>query len=345
MDELAITRPDDWHVHLRDGSALRHTVAQTARCFSRALVMPNLDPPVVNTEQALAYRQRVLAEIPPQGAFQPLMTLYLTEETPPQEIERAKASGIVYGVKLYPAGVTTHSSAGVSNLERTYRALEALEAHDLPLLIHAEVADPQVDVFDREQIFVERHLPVLVERFPGLRIVVEHITTTEAIDFVRDAPVRVAATITAHHLALNRNALFQGGIQPHYFCAPLLQRERHRRALLKAAISGSPKFFLGTDSAPHAKGAKECACARPGIYTAPVALGLYAELFEASGALDRLEAFASHFGAQFYGLPRNSETLHLQRSPLAVPAQLELGDEVVVPFRAGHTVAWTVLAN
>jgi dihydroorotase len=345
VDQLIITRPDDWHVHLRDGAMLRHTVHETARCFARALVMPNLDTPVVTTEQALAYRRRLLAEVPAGYAFQPLMTLYLTEETSPEEIETAKASGVIYGVKLYPAGVTTHSSAGVSNLERTYRALEALEAHDLPLLIHAEVAESQVDVFDREQIFVERQLIPLVERFAGLRIVVEHVTTTEAIDFVRDASMRVAATITAHHLVMNRNALFQGGMQPHHFCAPLLQRERHRRALIKAATSGSPKFFLGTDSAPHPKAAKECGWASPGIYTAPIALGLYTEVFEAAGALDRLEAFSSHYGAYFYRLPRNPDTLRLRRTPSTVPFELDLGDDVVVPFRAGSTVAWTVTAS
>nr|MBS0021563.1 dihydroorotase [Gammaproteobacteria bacterium] len=345
VDQLLITRPDDWHVHLRDGVALRHTVRETAQCFARALVMPNLDPPVVTTEQALAYRQRILAAIPAGSAFQPLMTLYLTEESSPEEMQTAKASGAIHGVKLYPAGVTTHSSAGICNLERIYRVLEALEAHDLPLLIHAEVADPQVDVFDREQIFIERQLLPLVERFAGLRIVVEHVTTTEAIDFVRDAPMRVAATITAHHLLMNRNALLQGGIQPHHFCAPILQRERHRRALIRAAISGSPKFFLGTDSAPHPKASKECACASAGIYTAPIALGLYAEVFEAVGALDRLEAFSSHYGAYFYGLPRNSDTLCLQRTPTAVPSELDLGDDVVVPLRAGGTVAWTVMAS
>lgn len=345
LDQLVITRPDDWHVHLRDGAALRDTVRETARCFSRALVMPNLDPPVVNTEQALAYRQRVLAEVPAGNDFQPLMTLYLTEETSPEEIQRAKASAAIYGVKLYPAGVTTHSSAGVSNLERTYRVLEALEAQDLPLLIHAEVADPQVDVFDREQIFIERQLAPLVERFAGLRIVVEHITTTEAVDFVREAPMRVAATITAHHLLMNRSALFQGGMQPHHFCFPLLQRERHRRALIKAATSGSPKFFLGTDSAPHPKAAKECAGASAGIYTAPIALGLYAEVFEAAGALDRLEAFSSQYGAYFYGMPRNAETMSLQRTLSVVPSELALGEDVVVPFRAGSTVAWTTVAS
>lgn len=345
MDQLVITRPDDWHVHLRDGAVLQHTVRETAQHFARALVMPNLAVPVVTTEQALAYRQRILAEVPAGNPFQPLMTLYLTEETSPEEIQTAKASGVIYGVKLYPAGVTTHSSAGVSNLERTYRVLEALEAHDLPLLIHAEVADSQVDAFDREQIFVERQLAPLVERFAGLRLVVEHITTTEAIDFVRDAPMRVAATITAHHLLMNRNALFQGGIQPHHFCFPVLQRERHRRALIKAAISGNPKFFLGTDSAPHPKTSKECACASAGIYTAPIALGLYAEVFEAAGALDRLDAFAGHYGAYFYGLPRSTETVCLQRSPKTVPSELDLGDDVVVPFRAGGTVAWTAMAS
>lgn len=345
MDQLVITRPDDWHVHLRDGAALRHTVRETARCFSRALVMPNLVPPVATTEQALAYRRRILAEVPADGGFQPLMTLYLTEETSPEEIETAKASGMIYAAKLYPAGVTTHSSAGISNFERAHRVLEALEAHDLPLLIHAEVADPQVDVFDREQIFIERQLRPIVDRFAGLRIVVEHVTTTEAIDFVADGPMRVAATITAHHLLLTRNALFQGGLQPHHFCAPLLQRERHRRALIKAAISGSPKFFLGTDSAPHPKAAKESACANPGIYTSPIALGLYAEVFEAAGALDRLEAFSSHYGAAFYGLPRNQARLRLQRAASPVPPELALGDDVVVPFRAGRTVAWAVMAS
>ncbi|MGF1613568.1 MAG: dihydroorotase [Gammaproteobacteria bacterium] len=338
-----MTCPDDCHVHLRDGEALRHTVPETASCFARALVMPNLNPPVVTTEQALAYHQRVLSVIPPGVAFQPLMTLYLTEETTAQEVQKAKASGVIHGMKLYPAGVTTHSSAGVSNIERTYRVLEALQDHDLPLLLHAEVADPQVDIFDREQLFIERQLVPLVERFAGLRIVVEHITTTEAVDFVRQASARIAATITVHHLLMNRNALFQGGFQPHHFCAPLLQRERHRRALIKAAISGSPKFFLGTDSAPHPKGAKECACAKPGIYTAPIALGLYAEVFEAAGALHRLEAFSSHYGADFYGLPRNTGMLHLQRTPSAVPSELGLGDDVVVPLRAGGTVAWMLM--
>lgn len=342
MEQLTLTRPDDWHVHLRDDAALQHTVPETARCFARALVMPNLALPVVTTKQALAYRQRVLAAVPLNCTFQPLMTIYLTEDTPPDEVRAAKASEQVFAVKLYPAGATTHSLAGVRSVDRTYRVLEVMEACGLPLLVHAETMDSQVDIFDRERVFIERHLQPLVERFSGLRIVIEHATTAEAVTFVQEAPARVAATLTAHHLALNRNALFDDGLRPHYFCAPILKRERHRRALVAAATSGNPKFFLGTDSAPHSKETKESACASPGIYSAPVALGVYAEVFEAVGALERLEGFASFHGADFYGLPRNQEVLRLSRTPTSISEQLPMRDGVVVPFRAGGTVSWTV---
>lgn len=340
--ELALTRPDDWHVHLRDGASLATTVAHSARAFGRVIVMPNLKPPVTTTALAVAYRERILAAAP--GArLEPLMTLYLTDHTSAEEIGRAKASGIVHGVKLYPAGATTHSDAGVTALERVHPALEAMAEHGLPLLIHGEVTDTDVDVFDREAVFIDRHLAPLVERFTGLKVVLEHITTRDAAEYVRSAPARVGATITAHHLLLNRNAMFAGGLRPHHYCLPVLKRERHREALVAAAISGNPKFFLGSDSAPHARGAKEAVCGCAGMYTAPHALELYAEAFAQAGALDKLEGFASHHGADFYGLPRNAERIRLMKAEERVPDVYPLGPDVVVPFRAGGMLNWKLI--
>ncbi|MCB1822880.1 MAG: dihydroorotase, partial [Candidatus Competibacteraceae bacterium] len=309
MQTLTLTRPDDWHLHVRDGAALRVVVPHSARQFARAIIMPNLRPPVTTTEQALAYRTRIVDAVSPSMDFQPLMTLYLTDHTSPAEIARAQSSGYVHAVKLYPAGATTNADAGVTAIEKVSPVLEAMQAQGMPLLVHGEVTDPAVDVFDRESVFIARVLIPLIRDFPELKVVMEHITTQEAADFVRDAPVTVAATITAHHLLYNRNALFQGGVRPHYYCLPVLKRERHRQALVKAATSGNPKFFLGTDSAPHPRQGKETACGCAGCYTAHAALELYAEAFEAAGALDKLEAFASFHGADFYGLPRNTATI------------------------------------
>jgi dihydroorotase len=342
-ETLTLTRPDDWHAHFRDGEAMRSVVGATARQFGRAIVMPNLKPPVVTVDQAQAYRARILAALPRGADFQPLMTLYLTEATAPAEIERAKASGVVHAVKYYPAGATTNSAAGVSDIARCGAVLEAMQRAGLPLLVHGEVTDPEVDIFDREAVFLERTLAPLVARFPALRIVVEHITTKEAAQFVEAAAANVAATITAHHLLLNRNAIFAGGINPHHYCLPVLKREPHRQALLGAATGGSAKFFLGTDSAPHAKGAKEACCGSAGIYTAHAAIELYAEAFEAAGALDRLEGFASFHGADFYGLPRNTGRVRLERTSWDVPAELAFGDATVVPLRAGGRVAWRLV--
>ena len=342
---LEITRPDDWHVHLRDGAALGSVVADTARQFARAIVMPNLKPPVTTVAQAEDYRRRILASLPAAARFQPLMTLYLTEATSAGEIARAKASGTVFAVKYYPAGATTNSQAGVRDLSRVYPVLEAMQQHGLPLLMHGEVTDPTVDIFDRERVFIERHLMPLRERYPALRMVLEHITTCAAVEFVRQAPAHVGATITAHHLLLNRNALFEGGIQPHHYCAPVLKRETHRLALLEAATSGNPHFFLGTDSAPHAREAKETACGCAGIYTAHAAIELYAEAFEQVDRLDRLEAFASFHGADFYGQPRNRERLVLERTPWTVPDALPFADSSCIPFRAGRSMAWSVKQN
>ncbi|MEQ6340307.1 MAG: dihydroorotase [Gammaproteobacteria bacterium] len=342
MNQITLTRPDDWHLHLRDGVALTTTVAHTARCFARAIIMPNLKPPVTTTDAALAYRARILAAVPEGMSFDPLMTLYLTDNTPPQEIARARNSGHVAAVKLYPAGATTHSDAGVTALEKTYPALEAMQEHGLPLLIHGEVTDNDIDIFDRERVFIERHLIPLAARFPGLRIVLEHITTKDAADYVAGASDNIAATITAHHLLLNRNAMLAGGIRPHYYCLPILKRETHRQALVAAAASGSPKFFLGTDSAPHARHTKEAACGCAGIYTAHAAIELYAEAFEQAGALDKLEAFASFHGPDFYRLPRNSGHITLRRHTWRVPESFGLGEDALIPFRAGETVAWGV---
>jgi dihydroorotase len=337
---LTLTRPDDWHLHLRDGEALRAVLPDTARCFARAIVMPNLKPPVTTVAGAQAYRDRILALLPTGARFEPLMTLYLTDFTPPEEIARAKQSGFVHAVKYYPAGATTHSENGVTDLKRVYPVLAALEKHDLPLLLHGEVTDSDVDVFDRESVFIERHLLPLAREFPRLRMVLEHVTTRGAVEFVEAAGPNVAATITAHHLLLNRNAMFAGGLRPHAYCLPVLKREAHRLALVRAATSGNPKFFLGTDSAPHSRRAKESACGCAGIYSAHAALELYAEVFEQAGALDRLEAFASHYGADFYRLPRNSECVTLVKESWQVPEELQFGEGRLVPLRAGETISW-----
>ncbi len=337
---LEITRPDDWHVHLRDGPRLRAVAQATARTFARAIVMPNLGPPVTTTAAAAEYRGRILAALPADTAFEPLMTIYLTDATSAEEVARAAASGFVRAAKYYPAGATTNSESGVTLLERAYPALAAMERHGLVLSIHGEVTDPDVDVFDRERIFVERNLGRIINDFPGLRIVLEHITTRDAALFVREATGNVAATITPQHLLYSRNALFAGGLHPHLYCIPVLKREIHRLALVAAATSGNPKFFLGTDSAPHAKEAKENACGCAGCYSAPVALPLYAEAFEDAGALERLEGFASIHGASFYGLPRNRGTVKLVRESWRVPDSLPFGDATLVPLRAGEELRW-----
>ena len=346
MTELSLLRPDDWHVHLRDDSALAHTCADMARYFGRAIVMPNLTPPVTTVAAASAYRERILAamaDLPRR--FEPLMTLYLTDATDAGEIRRAADSDFLHAVKLYPAGATTNSEAGVAELEALYPTLEAMQDADLPLLIHGEVTDHSVDIFDREKVFIDRHLAPIVQRFPGLRVVLEHITTADAVDFVSSAPGNVAATITAHHLLLNRNDMLVGGIRPHYYCLPVLKRNTHQEALLRAATSGSPRFFLGTDSAPHATGRKETACGCAGCYTAHAALELYAEAFDAAGALDRLEGFASHFGADFYRLPRNTDRITLRKAAWTVPTQLPLADTHLTPLRAGEAVQWQVCSE
>jgi dihydroorotase len=340
MDRITLRRPDDFHVHLRDGRAMAAVLADTARRFARAIVMPNLKPPVTTTALALHYRDRILGELPDAADFEPLMTLYLTDDTPPEEIARAKLSGHIHGVKLYPAGATTHSDAGVTRISRCFHTLERMEEVGLPLLVHGESTDPAIDVFDREKAFLEETLGPLVERFPQLKVVLEHITTRDAVQYVEVTGANVAATITAHHLLMNRNALFQGGIRPHHYCLPVLKREEHRDALVEAATSGNPKFFLGTDSAPHARGAKETACGCAGIYTAHAALELYATAFEEAGALDRLEAFASEHGANFYGLPHNRGSVTLVREEWRVPETLDFGGEPLVPLRAGDTVPW-----
>jgi dihydroorotase len=340
MDRLTLRRPDDWHLHLRDGAALASTVADAARSFARAIVMPNLRPAVRTTAQALDYRERILGEVPEGSTFEPLMTLYLTDDTAPEEISRAKLSGRVFGVKLYPAGATTHSDEGVTRLSRCFHALEKMQEFGVPLLVHGESTDPAIDVFDREQVFLEEVLGPLLERFPRLKVVLEHITTREAAQYVEVTGPNVAATITAHHLLLNRNALFLGGIRPHHYCLPVLKREVHREALVEAATSGNPKFFLGTDSAPHARNTKEAACGCAGIYTAHAALELYAAAFEEAGALDKLEGFASVFGAQFYGLPLNDGTVTLKREEWRVPERLRFGKDELVPLRAGETIPW-----
>lgn len=343
MNKLTITRPDDWHLHLRDGEALKTLVPDTAKRFARAIVMPNLRPPITSTQLAIEYRQRILDAVPDGVDFEPLMTLYLTDNTSAEEIAKAKESGFVQGVKLYPAGATTNSDSGVTNLDACTKALEAMQKFGIPLLIHAEVTDTNVDVFDRERVFIDRHLKTLLARYPSLKIVLEHITTKDAADFVATAPINCAATITPHHLLMNRNAMFTGGIRPHHYCLPVLKREEHRLALVKAAISGSAKFFLGTDSAPHAKSAKENACGCAGIYSAYAGIELYAEVFDAENSLDKLEAFASFYGPDFYGLPRNSTKMTLVKESWSVPESIPFLDESIVPMRAGQSISWKVL--
>lgn len=340
MRTLTLTRPDDWHIHLRDGAYLSRTVADAARQFHRAIVMPNLVPPVMTTAQAGSYRERIVAARPPNSDFQPLMVLYLTDNTDPADIVTAKASGWVHAGKLYPAGATTNSDSGVTDIRKIYPVIAAMERVGLPLLLHGEVTDADIDIFDREAVFIERTLIPLLREFPALSVVLEHITTTEAAAFVSQAPPQVAATITAHHLLFNRNDMLAGGIRPHYYCLPILKRNTHQHALLRAATSGSHKFFLGTDSAPHAQHKKETACGCAGCYTALHALELYAEAFDQAGQLDKLEGFASHFGPDFYGLPRNTTQVTLVETPITVPHTLHFGDESLVPLLAGHTLRW-----
>lgn len=340
---LTLTRPDDWHVHLRDGEVLAHTVPHTARCFERAIVMPNLVPPVTTARAAIAYRDRILAHRPAGSSFTPLMTLYLTETLPVEEIRRARDSGCVFAVKYYPAGATTNSQNGVTAIDKVYPALEYLAETGLPLLLHGEVTDPAVDIFDREAVFIQQVLAPLRRRFPSLRMVLEHITTAEAVDFVRAAGSNLAATITAHHLLYNRNQMLVGGIRPHLFCLPVLKRNRHQQALLEAATSGDPRFFLGTDSAPHSRLSKESACGCAGCFTAHAALELYAEAFAAMGRLERLEAFASFHGADFYRLPRNKATITLAPVAWQVPTDYPFGAQTIIPLRAGESLSWRVV--
>lgn len=343
--KITLTRPDDWHLHLRDGDALKAVLPDTARQFARAIVMPNLRPPVTTTALADAYRTRILAALPAGMRFEPLMTLYLTDNTSAAEIKAAKASGVVHGVKLYPAGATTNSDSGVTSKDKCLPALEAMQAAGMPLLVHGEVTDIHVDVFDREKVFIERVMAPLLKKLPALKVVFEHITTQDAAEFVQAAPSNVAATITAHHLLMNRNDMFTGGIRPHHYCLPVLKRETHRQALVKAAVSGSPKFFLGTDSAPHAKHTKEAACGCAGMYTAHAAVELYAEAFEAANALDKLEAFAGFYGPDFYGLPRNTDTITLEKTSWQVTDELPLGNDSLVPLRAGQFIHWKLIQN
>ena len=340
MDSITLTRPDDWHLHLREGDSLASVLPHTARCFGRAIVMPNLKSPITTTKRALDYRELILAALPENSRFEPLMTLYLTDDTPPEEIARAKLSGRIHGVKLYPAGATTHSDAGVTRLSRCFHTLEKMQELGIPLLIHGEVTAPEIDIFDREKAFLEMTLGPLVERFPDLKVVSEHITTRDAVQYVEVTGPNIGATITAHHLLMNRNALFLGGIRPHNYCLPVLKREEHREALVEAAISGNPKFFLGTDSAPHAKHTKEAACGCAGLYTAHAAIELYASAFEEAHALDKLEGFASFHGADFYGLPRNKDRITLVRKEWRVPDSYKFGEDEVVPMRAGESLAW-----
>ena len=337
--QITLTRPDDWHVHLRDGEALHTVVPHTSAQFARAIVMPNLKPPVTTAAQALAYKQRILDAVPEGQSFEPLMTLYLTDQLPAEEILRAHEAGVM-AVKLYPAGATTNSSAGVTDIRHTHATLEAMQRVGMPLLVHGEVTDPEVDVFDREAVFIERHLMPLRRNFPELKIVLEHITTREAAQFVAQAGKHTAATLTAHHLLYNRNALFMGGLRPHYYCLPVLKREVHRQALLQAAASGSDRFFLGTDSAPHAAPLKEHASGCAGCYTALTAIELYAEAFDSVGALDKLEAFASFHGPDFYGLPRNTTQITLHRQSWTLPEQLPYGETSLKPLRGGESLAW-----
>jgi dihydroorotase len=340
MTTVSIQRPDDWHVHLRDGDALAAVAKFTAERFGRAIVMPNLKPAITSTALAAAYRERIMAALPANAAFEPLMTLYLTDTTPPEEIDRAKASGFVHGIKLYPAGATTHSDAGVTDIRHVYPTLARMEKLGMPLLVHGETPGAQIDVFDRETHFIDDVLAPLLERFPALKVVFEHITTARAVEFVRDARRGVAATITPQHLLHNRNAIFSGGIRPHYYCLPILKREQDRQALLAAATGGNPRFFLGTDSAPHEQATKENACGCAGMFTAHAAIELYAEAFEQVGRLDRLQGFASHFGADFYGMPRHESVITLIKEPWVPPVSYDFGNGALVPYRSGEIVAW-----
>ncbi|MCD4748362.1 MAG: dihydroorotase [Thermoanaerobaculales bacterium] len=345
MTDFTLARPDDWHLHLRDGAAMADVVGHTAEVFGRAIIMPNLQPPIVRTADALAYRKRILRALPRGTSFEPLMTLYLTDDTSVEEVRMAHQSGVVRAVKLYPAGATTNSDSGVTDFGRVEAVLALMAELALPLLVHAEVTDPDVDIFDREAVFIERILAPLVEAHPQLKVILEHATTAEAIAFVEGAREGVAATITPHHLLMNRNAIFTGGVRPHHYCLPVLKSERHRCELVRAATSGNRRYFLGTDSAPHEKETKEGSCGCAGIFSAHAAVALYAEVFETAGALDKLEAFASFFGADFYGLPRNKERILLRREPWEVPASYAFGSGSLVPLRAEEMVAWRVLAR
>ena len=345
IDRLTLLRPDDWHIHLRDGALLARTVADASRTFARAIIMPNLVPPVRNAAEAQQYRQRILDARPDQSSFQPLMVLYLTDQTSAADIHNAANSGFVHAAKLYPAGATTNSDSGVTALEAIYPALEAMSDVGMPLLVHGEVTHADVDIFDREKRFIDDQLVGLVNRFPHLKVVFEHITTADAAQFVRAASDKIAATITAHHLLYNRNHMLAGGIRPHFYCLPILKRNTHQEALLDAATSGSAKFFLGTDSAPHAQNAKEVSCGCAGCYTAYAAIELYAEAFEQRNALDKLEGFASHFGADFYQLPRNQDTITLVREPWTAPSSLTFGEQQLIPLRAGETLNWRILGT
>lgn len=340
IQKLTLTRPDDWHIHLRDDDALAETVSSAARTFARAIVMPNLRPPVVNADDAASYKARILSQVPAGTNFEPLMTLYLTDNTTPEMVREAKARGDVKALKLYPAGATTNSDSGVTDISKMFPTLEAMAEVGLPLLVHSEVTDADIDIFDREKVFIDRYLVELTQRLPELKVVLEHITTADAVQFVEKAHSNVAATITAHHLLYNRNDMLVGGIRPHYYCLPILKRNIHQQALLEAATSGNSKFFLGTDSAPHAVAAKETSCGCAGCYTAPAALEMYAEAFEMMNALDKLEGFASHFGPDFYGLPRNQETVTLVREDWQLPESIAYGDTQVTPLRAGETLRW-----
>jgi len=343
MTQLTITRPDDWHIHLRDGDVLVDTVRDVSRYMGRAIIMPNLVPPVTNTDRALAYQQRILAQKPDHSCFTPLMTLYLTDNTSAEEIRKAKASGQIYAAKLYPAGATTNSDSGVTSVNKIADALQAMQELDMPLLIHGEVTSADIDIFDREKVFLHSVLIPIVEKYPNLKVVMEHITTKDAVDFVLNANNNLAATITAHHLMFNRNNMLLGGIKPHFYCLPILKRNIHQQALIEAATSGSKKFFLGTDSAPHEIGKKESACGCAGSYTSHATIELYAEVFEQANALDKLEAFASFNGADFYGLPRNSDTITLEKTDWTVPKTLAFGHSKVVPIKAGEKISWKVI--
>jgi len=345
MNRISIQRPDDWHVHLRDGAALKAVARFTAERFGRAIVMPNLLPPITTSAMAGAYRQRIISALPADSRFEPLLTLYLTDSTTGEEIDRARASGFIHGVKLYPAGATTHSDAGVTDVRNAYRVFARMEEIGMRLLVHGESTQADVDVFDRETHFIDTVLQPLLERFPALPVVFEHITTERAVQFVSEARSPIAATITPQHLLNNRNAIFLGGIRPHYYCLPILKTERDRAALLEAATSGNPRFFLGTDSAPHARSSKENACGCAGMFTAHAAIELYAEAFESVGRLDRLQSFASHFGADFYGLTRHAETITLLKEPWLIPQAYEFGDGTLVPYRAGETIGWRMAAG